>query len=268
MPFVICDHGPVEAKIVPADCLATPGMCRPGVYETVLIDDAQMIDWEQHWNRFDASCRLEGFSDDRTGFRQLVKEQISHTSTMSRLRLMAYYEPVMVGNTDPTSYLAAVWPAAGAIIGSDFQCTIAQSRRTADDTFYNLKKLGQKIIDMELEIARKNGFDDVLFLNDREELCEASYSNIWLVLDKTLLTSPIDSPCLPGITRERIIQLATGLQLNVQTLPLTLDILLAADEVFLTSSIRGIQPVLKVNGSTFHAELTRKLAGVLNSTRV
>jgi len=268
MPFVICDHGPVEAKIVPADCLATPGRCRPGVYETVLLNGAKLIDWVQHWDRFDRNCRLTGLNGDRIRFRQMIEQQVHHIFTISRLRLMAYYEPIALQDTKPITYLAAAWPAAGACTKLNFKCILANSKRTAGDVSYNLKKLGQKSIDIELEFARENGFDDVLFLNEREELCEASYSNIWVVSGKTLITPPIDSPCLPGITREKVIQLATDLQLNVQTRPLTMKTLFAANEVFLTSSIRGIQPVTEIDGLTFLPRLTLKLVEIFNSTRV
>lgn len=94
------------------------------------------------------------------------------------------------------------------------------------------------------------GFDDALSLNARGEICEAVWSNLFVLGADgvTLRTSPVDSPCLPGMTRRSILRLAPDMDLTPREEPVTREDLLAAREVFLTSSVSGIMPVIAVDG--------------------
>jgi branched-chain amino acid aminotransferase len=84
----------------------------------------------------------------------------------------------------------------------------------------------------------------VIYFNDRREVCEAAYSNLWILKGDRLQTPPVTSPCLPGIVRKQVLQEGVALGLEVlDDQPVTREKLAAADEVFLTSSIRGIQRV-------------------------
>ena len=268
MPIVICDHGLIEAKIVPADCLASPGMCRRGLYETVLISGGRPTDWEVHWGRFEASCEKLGMAGERTRFRESVERNAMTCSGRSRLRLMAYNQPVTLLGAEATRYLAAVWSVADVTPKNTFRCTLAKSRRASHDLLYNLKTLGLKHIDIELSSAKVAGFDDILFLNDRDELCEASYANLWIVRGETIITPPVDAPCLPGITRDQVLKLAKQMKLEARVEPLTVQDLAAATDVFLTSSIRGVQPVTEIDDLHFRPVFSLRLVEALNLTRV
>lgn len=109
--------------------------------------------------------------------------------------------------------------------------------------------------------ARDEGFDDILLL-DGEFVAEAPTSNIFAVADGSLITPPA-SRVLHGITRANVIELAGALGIPVAERDITVDELLAADEVFLTATSIGVWPVIKIgdvafsNGET--GPLTRQL---------
>jgi len=67
------------------------------------------------------------------------------------------------------------------------------------------------------------------------------------VKDGTILTPPLSAGILPGITREVLLELLAALGLPFREQPLRLDDLLAADEVFLTSTTREVVPVRQVD---------------------
>jgi branched-chain amino acid aminotransferase len=96
--------------------------------------------------------------------------------------------------------------------------------------------------------AKAHGAVEALFANTRGELCEATGSNVFVALDGTLRTPPLDSGCLAGITRELVLEWCAheGVEVVEETLPL--DVLERADEVFLTSSIKDVFPVSAVDG--------------------
>ena len=91
-----------------------------------------------------------------------------------------------------------------------------------------------------LSFAKERGAIEAVFANTRGELCECTGSNIFVVVDGAILTPPLDSGCLAGITREVTIEWCRedGLEVREETLPL--DVLREADEVFITSSTKDV----------------------------
>ncbi len=95
-----------------------------------------------------------------------------------------------------------------------------------------------------------------LFLNTAGHVCEGTGSNLFCVLDGEVVTSPLASGALAGITRELLLEWA-----DVTERDLTLAEAQRADEVFLTSSLRDVQGVHRWDGVTFDAPgpVTRRL---------
>ncbi|HET6966906.1 MAG TPA: aminotransferase class IV [Ornithinibacter sp.] len=99
-----------------------------------------------------------------------------------------------------------------------------------------------------LAAAKERGAVEALFANTRGELCEATGSNVFVVLDGVVRTPPLSSGCLAGITRELVLEWCDHEGLEVIQEPLPLDVLGRADELFLTSSIKDVFPVSAVDG--------------------
>lgn len=72
---------------------------------------------------------------------------------------------------------------------------------------------------------------------------EASRGNLFLVHDETVSTPPADGRVLPGITRAQAMDVARGLGIRVHAQDVRLERLIDADEIFLTSAVRGVEPV-------------------------
>lgn len=98
-----------------------------------------------------------------------------------------------------------------------------------------------------LAYAKERGAVEAIFANTRGELCEATGSNIFVVVDGVLRTPPLDSGCLAGITRELVLEWCREDGLDVIEEALPLDVLTHADEVFLTSSIKDVFPVAAID---------------------
>ena len=118
------------------------------------------------------------------------------------------------------------------------------------------------------------GADEALFLNTRDELCEGAFSNVFLVDDGSVVTPPLASGCLPGVTRGIVIELCREAGIPCWERPVSGLSLFPAGpddystrcrrEVFLTSSIRGIQPVACLDDMRFTApgSVTQRLQGL------
>ncbi len=94
-----------------------------------------------------------------------------------------------------------------------------------------------------LEYARDHGADEALFANTANDLCEGTSSNIFIESNGKLLTPPLSSGCLGGITRELLIEI-----LDVTEQPIPIKLLHATQEAFLSSSTRDIQPIASIDG--------------------
>tara|TARA_A100001037_G_C15150017_1_gene638548 strand:- start:2175 stop:3122 length:948 start_codon:yes stop_codon:yes gene_type:complete len=99
--------------------------------------------------------------------------------------------------------------------------------------------------------ARKEGFDDVLLLNEQKLVTEASTSNIFVVNRQGEIITPPANKVLLGITRDSIITLASELQIPCHEKDLDETDLLEATEVFLTATSTGALPVTKIDGTTY-----------------
>ena len=91
--------------------------------------------------------------------------------------------------------------------------------------------------------AHEQGASEALFANTVGRLCEGTGSNVFVVLDGQLHTPPVASGCLAGITRALAVEW-TG----AQETDLPFDVLDRAEEIFLTSTLRDIQAVHRVDG--------------------
>lgn len=114
---------------------------------------------------------------------------------------------------------------------------------------------------MALAYAHGRGGSEALLGNSRDELCEGTGTNVVVVVDGELVTPPLSSGCLAGITRELLLGWAAeeGLPLVERSLPL--EVLDRAPEVLLTSSTRDVQHQVHCDGRPLvHGELSRAAA--------
>jgi branched-chain amino acid aminotransferase len=95
-------------------------------------------------------------------------------------------------------------------------------------------------------LAREQGFDEALLVSPHGRVLEAPTSSIFWVKDHELLTPPLDDHILASITRALIIDVCGGSER-----PCTLDDLFAADEAFLASTTREVQPIAAIDDHVF-----------------
>jgi len=108
--------------------------------------------------------------------------------------------------------------------------------------------------------AAAQGANEAIFANTAGNLCEGTGSNVFLLAGGRLVTPPLESGCLAGVTRALVLDWAGADEHDV---PVTA--LAEAEEAFLTSTTRDVQPIRRVNGATLAAvpgPFTRKVAEV------
>ena len=101
---------------------------------------------------------------------------------------------------------------------------------------------------LAVQEAQAKGAFEPIMLNETGEIAETASANVFLVKDGALLTPPLDAGILPGITRLVVLELARGLALPTREEPVAVKDLLAADEVFITSTLKEVLPVATIDG--------------------
>ena len=164
------------------------------------------------------------------------------------------------GASRPTVIVAAgemrPWPATASVVSVPW----ARNERGATA---GLKTTSYAENVRALAYAHARGADEAIFPNTRDELCEATGSNVFVVHDGMLRTPPAASGCLLGVTRALVLELAQSLDVTAVEVSLTMDTLSNADEAFLTSTTREVQPIALVDGAALPnapGPITAKLA--------
>jgi branched-chain amino acid aminotransferase len=140
---------------------------------------------------------------------------------------------------------------------------MARARRNEHALTSGLKTLAYTESVLALSQARAEGADDAVFLDTAGHVSEATASNLFAVIDGSLITPPLSCGVLPGITRATVLEIAPALGITVSEREIPEPELAMAREVFLTSSIREIAPLVRIGttviGTGKPGEVTQQL---------
>lgn len=134
---------------------------------------------------------------------------------------------------------------------------------------------GTKILSWSLNLnwyeeAHERGFDELVLLNERGEVCECTSANIFITEDDRVWTPPLASGCLPGVTRAILLEEISLPSVHIGERTLMPADLARADSVFITSSTRDLLPASYIEGITLRNQtgLLRQLQAAFLSHRL
>jgi branched-chain amino acid aminotransferase len=125
---------------------------------------------------------------------------------------------------------------------------ISRVRRNETSPLSRVKSLNCLDNLLAREEARREGAEEAILLNSRGLVAEGSASNVFLVRGSNLLTPSIRSGALPGITRQVVLEMATAVGLEAEEAEIEPAALFDATETFLTSSIKEVMPLTRLDG--------------------
>lgn len=244
---------PESARVSAVDHGLTVG---DGVFETCKVTDGRPFALTRHLGRLARSAQVLGLPmPDDDELRAAVTEtlaahdRVASPLALGRLRITITGGPGPLGSdrggADPTVVVAlspaAPWPSRIAVATVPWPRNERSAVAGAKTTSY-----AENVV--ALAEARRRGAHEALVGNTRGELCEGTGSNVFVAVDGALVTPPLSSGCLAGITRELLLEWAAKEGLAVEERPLPLAVLEAAQDVVLTSSTRDTQPVATLDG--------------------
>ena len=229
------------------------------VYEVLRTSGGRPVDLDRHLERLERSAAAIALvlpePDEIRGAIAATLEAAGNPEAYVRiivtrgggaitLDIAAAERPSLLVITSPLALPAAELYRDGAHLA--IVAVERTSRRAVDPAVKSGNYLNNI---MALAEARRAGAYEALMCGPDGRIAEGSTSNVFAVRGGRLATPALATGLLPGITRQRIIELAAGAGIATDEGDLFPDDVRGADEVFITSSIRGVMPVTKLDGA-------------------
>jgi branched-chain amino acid aminotransferase len=139
------------------------------------------------------------------------------------------------------------------------QLDIYYNARKNCDQFSNIKHNNFLPYAMAALEAKKQRWNDAILLNNHERICETTNTNIFIIKEDVIHTPALSEGCIAGIMRKNVLLHLHSSGLKVVEDKITIEDLLIADEVFLTSSIQGIRWVQSIGDKKYSNSITQKI---------
>lgn len=222
-----------------------------GVFETLRVYGGVPFAWDRHLARLRASAGALGLTVP-DGLREAALAVIAaNDAPEARLRITITGGEAPLGSeagTAPPTVLIATGPLRP--LQASASVTIAPWTRNPEGALTGLKTTSYGENVRALADANARGCDEALLCNTRGELCEGTGTNVFIVRGGTVCTPPLASGCLAGITRAVVMERCAALGIPCEEQALTPADLVAADEAFLTGSLREVTGIDRVEGVT------------------
>lgn len=234
-----------------------------GVFETLKVVAGQPFALTRHLDRMARSAAGLGLPFDAERVRAAVAEtlEVSPDATL-RLRITLTGGPGPLGSERaPSATTLIVATAPMPSWGATADVVVSPWPRNERSPLTGLKTTSYAENVLALHDAKARGGGEAIFANTVGSLCEGTGSNVFVEYEGQLVTPPLASGCLAGVTRALLLEWVP----DVVEVDVPLDVLRTTTEAFLASSTREVQPIATVDGERLQlapGPLTQRAAAV------
>ena len=241
------------------------------VFETIKVINGKVVFWEEHYFRLMASMRmlrmkipmnftLEFLQDE------ILKTVLVNTKNNSRVRLCitrkdgGFYTPT----TNEIDYLIESREITFTT-KDNYKVDLFKDFYLYSGHLSTIKTNNKLIHTLASIFAKENDLDNCILLNERKGIVEVTNATLFLIKGNTIKTPLLSEGCLQGIAREKVINIIeSNNDYDIEETVISPFEIQKADEVFITNSIMGIQPITNYRKKTFSTDISKKLAMSLN----
>jgi branched-chain amino acid aminotransferase len=225
-----------------------------GVFSTIKVVDGVLFAFTRHWARMrrDADMMRVLFpwkpDELEESLLRLVEANQAWNATL-RVTICRNRGTMWAGPVPATEIDLFAFTANRGAWGGAVRLGVVPHARYAANRFAGTKVMSWAANLIWYEEAHTAGLDEVILLNERGEVSELTSANIFAEFGNQVRTPPLKSSgCLPGITRELLLEQIKVDGVEVVEAVLTLDDLAAADGLFISSSTRDLLPIETIEG--------------------
>ncbi|HRI02432.1 MAG TPA: aminotransferase class IV [Pyrinomonadaceae bacterium] len=220
-----------------------------GIFTTIAIRDRQPLLWDKHWRRIYDNAKIVG----------IELSAYSHRETLDQLTKSLQNEGIVNGRARLTFFdesPSPIWPSDSPsktslhiITGNlrpvpdGFRLTVSPYPVNSRSPLAGVKSCNYLENLLAIEEAKTRGFQEAVRVNEHGFITGGCMSNVFWLKDEVLYTPKLATGCLPGTTREFVLE-----NLECRESEVRIEELSKADAIFLTSAGLGITQVAEYEG--------------------
>lgn len=246
-----------------------------GFFESMRVVDGKVLFLENHFSRITDTIKAYKMVAAENFNLDLLRNQIqgllsrNNITKGGRIRITFYRKSTgyYLPHSDDVNYLIESEP----LLENEF---ILNPIGKTVDIFTDFKKDVNKLsiyksLNAQLYImaalhSKEKNLDDALIQNNKFAIIESISSNIFIVSNGVLYTPSLTDGCIAGTMRMNIINIALDNKIKVYECTLNPQNLLAADEIFLTNAVKGIEWVVAYRTKRYYNDMSKKMIQLLN----
>ncbi|WP_165864805.1 aminotransferase class IV [Rufibacter latericius] len=225
-----------------------------GFFETIILENGTLRFWPEHQARIKEAASVLGLTlpkellnkDFLSLIRQLAEQNQCGNLARVKLKVWRAGEGLYTPQTDAADWLVTAHPMQKAPI-APLQVGICQTVRTLPSPFSSFKGIQSPVYVLASREKALRSFDDLILLDPSGNLAELTYSNLFWVKGETLYTPGLQTGCLNGIMRRKLLQWALRRNWQVNEGLFQPNELTAADAVF-SGNVTGLRIIQSLEG--------------------
>lgn len=247
--------------------------CGIGLFESLLGVDDRLILLDEHLDRIETGIKRLGLSklnyNRKRTAATLRRASAEHPARVKRVKLLLTqgYSPMWPGAKPKPSAITIVMPHRLSF--KKQRLVVSPMIITPENPLRGAKTLSFMTEWLSQNKAIEQGYDQGIIVNAKGQIAETGSANLFMVKNGRILTPPIKSGGLPGITREEVFRIAASFGIPCREKILTPRELVMADEIFTTSSFKLVWPVVEVKLDKPHkfepGEISRRIFDQMKS---
>ena len=187
-----------------------------------------------------------------------IKDAVINLCKKNKIKTSCYIRPfyfvgqyginLHVTKKAPTHAVIFCFPFGDLFNKNGITACISKWKKFNDSSTPTQAKMGGNYLNSILatQDAKSRGFDEAILLDRFGDVSEAPGENIFVVKNNNLITPPLSSSALDGITRNSIISFSKEIKLKAKIRKISKAELLNADEIFLSGTAAEVTPVTKI----------------------
>lgn len=248
------------------------------LYEDIKVVNGVLYFWEEHYLRLMSSMRILRMEIPMKFTMEFLQKEVETLIEAKELREQPAFVRIMVFRDSGTDLFQEDNNVAYVISAEkgeapfytlsedDYEVELYKDFYLNADMLSNLSSTNRLLSVTGGIYARENGYQDCLLINGSKNVVQALDGNLFLVNGKEVKTPPLSDGCRDGIIRRKLLEiLAKTETYDVTEAPISPFELQKADELFITSLRKGIQPVTKYRKANYKSDVSRELLGKLNA---
>jgi len=213
---------------------------------------------DEHVKRFRRSGQFYNISLNFSD--KIISDAIIGICEKNKIKKSCYIRPfyfigdyginLHVTEKAPTNVAIFTFPFGNLFDKNGITAGVVSWRKFSDMSTPTQAKMGGNYLNsiIATQEAKRNGFDEAILLDHNGNVSEAPGENIFIVKKGQLITPPLSSSALNGITRDAVIKIARDLDIDVTETEIARRELTISDEIFLTGTAAEITPIIAMDG--------------------